>query len=106
VVAPLLIPRRPEPSDKAEPPRRNPARQTTARAGELPANWPQHTMPSTMLVRSRDAAVDDLRRKRLSISSLKLRYGRSYPRKKTWGARRPQRMLAQRFEHPAQQLVL
>jgi transposase len=36
------------------------------------------------LIRSREAAVDDLRRKRQAISSLMLRYGRTYPGKKTW----------------------
>jgi hypothetical protein len=38
------------------------------------------------LVRSRDAAVDDLRPKRQSISSLMLRHGRAYPAKRL-GAR-------------------
>lgn len=58
------------------------------------------------LVRSREAAVADLRSKRQSISSMMLRYGRIYPGKKTWGARHRQWLQAQRFEHPAQQLVL
>jgi transposase len=58
------------------------------------------------LIRAREAAVDDLRRKRQSISSLMLRQGRTYPGKKTWGARHKQWLQAQKFEHAAQQLVL
>jgi hypothetical protein len=38
------------------------------------------------LIRSRQMAVDDLRRKRQVISSIMLRQGRTYPGKKTWGA--------------------
>lgn len=56
-------------------------------------------------IRARDAAVDDLRRRRQSISSLMLRYGRSYPGKKTWGAWHRQWLQAQRFEHPAEQCL-
>ncbi len=58
------------------------------------------------LIRSREAAVDDLRRKRQSISSMMLRYGRTYPGKKTWGPRHQQWLQAQKFSHPGQQLVL
>ena len=78
------------------------------RAGELTPVWvPDETHEAVReLVRSRDAAVDDLRRKRQSISSLMLRYGRAYPGKKTWGARHRQWLQGQRFDHPAQQLVL
>ena len=58
------------------------------RAGELTAVWvPDETHEAIReLVRSREAAVDDLRRKRQSISSLMLRHGRVYPGKTTWGA--------------------
>ena len=58
------------------------------------------------LVRAREAAVDDLRRKRQSISSMMLRHGRTFPGKKTWGARHSQWLQAQRFDQPAQHLVL
>jgi transposase len=78
------------------------------RAGELTEVWvPDEAHEAVReLIRSREAAVDNLRRKRQAISSLMLRYGRSYPGKKTWGARHRQWLQAQRFDHPAQQLVL
>jgi transposase len=78
------------------------------RAGEMTSVWIPDEGHEAMreLVRARDAAVDDLRRKRQSISSMMLRYGRTYSGKKTWGARHRQWLQAQRFEHPAQQLVL
>ena len=50
--------------------------------------------------------MDDLRRKRQSISSMMLRQGRTYPGKKTWGARHLRWLQEQNFAHPAQQLVL
>lgn len=37
------------------------------------------------LVRTRDAAVNDLRAKRQRVTSFLLRYGRSYPGRKTLG---------------------
>jgi transposase len=78
------------------------------RAGELTEVWVPDEAHEAIreLIRSREAGVDDLRRKRQAISSLMLRYGRSYPGKKTWGARHRQWLQAQRFCHPAQQLVL
>ena len=78
------------------------------RAGELTAVWVPDEVHEAMrdLVRARDAAVDDLRRKRQSISSMMLRQGRSYPGKKTWGARHLRWLQEQSFAHPAQQLVL
>jgi hypothetical protein len=78
------------------------------RAGELTEVWVPDEAHEAIreLIRSREAAGHDLRRKRQAISSLTLRYGRSYPGKKTWGARHHQWLQAQRFRHPAQQLVL
>ena len=62
------------------------------RADELTAVWvPDETHEAVReLIRSRDAAVDDLRRKRQSISSMMLRYGRTYAGKKTWRPRHQQ----------------
>jgi transposase len=56
------------------------------RAGELTEVWVPDEAHEAMreLIRSREAAVEDLRRKRQAITSLMLRYGRSYPGKKTW----------------------
>jgi transposase len=107
VVAPSLIPKRP--GDRVKTNRRDAVQLAKLlRAGELTPVWvPDETHEAVReLVRSRDAAIDDLRRKRQSISSLMLRYGRAYPGKKTWGTRHRQWLQAQRFDHPAQQLVL
>lgn len=107
VVAPSLIPRRP--GDRVKTNRRDATQLARLlRAGELTSVWVPDEGHEAMreLVRARDAAVDDLRRKRQSISSMMLRYGRTYPGKKTWGARHRQWLQEQRFEHPAQQLVL
>jgi transposase len=107
VVAPSLIPRRP--GDRVKTNRRDATQLARLlRAGELTAVWvPDEAHEAVReMVRAREAAVDDLRRKRQSISSMMLRYGRSYTGKKTWGARHRQWLQAQRFDHPAQQLVL
>jgi transposase len=107
VVAPSLIPKRP--GDRVKTNRRDAIQLARLlRAGELTSVWvPDETHEAVReLVRSREAAVDDLRRKRQSISSLMLRHGRAYPGKTTWGARHRQWLQAQRFDHPAQQIVL
>lgn len=90
VVAPSLIPRRP--GDRVKTNRRDALQLARLlRAGELTAVWVPDEAHEAMreLIRSREAAVDDLRRKRQSISSLMLRYGRIYQGKTTWGARQP-----------------
>lgn len=58
------------------------------------------------LVRAREAAVEDLRRKRQTISSMMLRYNRTYPGRTTWGPRYRQWLQVQKFDQPAHQLVL
>jgi transposase len=107
VVAPSLIPKRP--GDRVKTNRRDAIQLAKLlRAGELTAVWVPDDAHEAIreLVRSREVAVDDLRRKRQSISSLMLRHGRTYPGKTTWGARHRQWLQTQRFGHPAQQLVL
>jgi transposase len=107
VVAPSMIPRRP--GDRVKTNRRDAMQLARLlRAGELTEVWvPDEAHEAVReLIRSRESAVDDLRRKRQAISSLMLRYGRSYPGKMTWGARHRQWLQAQRFDHPAQHLVL
>lgn len=84
VVAPSLIPRKP--SDRVKTNRRDATQLARLhRAGELTAVWVPDEGHEAIreLVRAREAAVDDLRRKRQSISSMMLRYGRVYPGKKT-----------------------
>jgi len=107
VIAPSLIPRRP--GDRVKTNRRDAIQLAKLlRSGELTPIWVPDEVHEAMreLIRSRDSAVDDLRRKRQSISSMMLRYGRIYPGKKTWGPRHEQWLHTQKFEHPAQQLVL
>lgn len=107
VVAPSLIPKRP--GDRVKTNRRDALQLAKLlRADELTAVWvPDEAHEAVReLIRSREAAVDDLRRKRQSISSMMLRYGRTYPGKKTWGPRHQQWLQAQKFSHPGQQLVL
>ena len=107
VVAPSLIPRKA--GDRIKTNRRD-AQQLARllRAGELTAVWVPDKAHEAVrdLVRARQAAVDDLRRKRQALSSMMLRQGRVYPGKKTWGARHAQWLQAQRFDHPAHGLVL
>ena len=107
VVAPSLIPRRP--GDHVKTNRRD-AQQLARllRAGELTAVWVPDEAHEAMrdLVRARDAAVGDLRRKRQAVSSMMLRQGRVFPGKKTWGATYKHWLEKQRFEHPAHGLVL
>jgi len=107
VVAPSLIPKRP--GDRVKTNRRDAMQLARLlRADELTAVWvPDEAHEAVReLIRSREAAVDDLRRKRQSISSMMLRYGRTYSGKKTWGPRHQQWLQTQRFDHPAQQLAL
>lgn len=107
VVAPSLIPRKP--GDRVKTNRRDAVQLARLlRAGELTAVWVPDEAHEAMrdLVRARDSAVDDLRRKRQSISSMMLRQGRTYPGKKTWGARHLRWLQEQNFAHPSQQLVL
>jgi len=107
VVAPSLIPRRP--GDRVKTNRRDAIQLARLlRAGELTAVWVPDEAHEAMrdLVRARETAVDDLRRKRQMISSMMLRQGRLYPGKTTWGPRHIQWLQAQRFEHPAHHLIL
>jgi len=85
VVAPSLIPSKP--GDRIKTNRRD-AEQLARllRAGELTAVWVPDEAHEAMrdLVRTRETAVVDLRRKRQAISSMMLRLGQIYPYKKTW----------------------
>ncbi len=107
VVAPSLIPQKP--GDRVKTNRRDAvALARLLRAGELTAVWAPDEAHEALrdLVRARDAAVEDLRRKRQTVTSLMLRQGRIYPGKTTWGARHARWLQQQRFEHPAHQIVL
>jgi transposase len=107
VVAPSLIPRKP--GDRVKTNRRDAtALARLLRAGELTAVWVPDEAHEAMrdLVRAREAAVDDLRRKRQAISSMLLKHGRAFPGKTTWGARHERWLAEQAFNHPPQQFVL
>ena len=109
MVAPSLIPRRP--GDRVKTNRRDAL--TLARlhrAGELTPVWvpdPAHEAVRD-LVRAREAAMEDAAAASASTCSrFLLRHGRIFPRPQTPGRGRMPRWLGeQRFEHPAQQIVL
>ena len=107
VVAPSLIPRRA--GDRVKTNRRDAVQLARLlRAGELTPVWVPDAAHEAVreLIRARAAAVDDLRRKRQAISSMMLRYGRSYPGKTTWTKQHKLWLQAQRFDHAAQHLVM
>jgi len=107
VVAPSLIPVRS--GDRVKTDRRDAIRLARLlRAGELTEVWVPGENHEAMrdLVRGRESAVADLRRKRQMISSMMLKYSRIYPGKKTWGARHQRWLQTQKFSHPAHQIAL
>jgi len=107
VVAPALIPKRP--GERVKTNRRDAV--TLARlhrAGELTGVWvPDATHEAARdLVRAREAAWDDLRRKRQQLLSFLLRHGRIYTAGRDHWTLAHRRWLArQSFEHVAQQIV-
>jgi transposase len=106
VVAPSLIPSKP--GDRVKTNRRDALNLAKLlRAGELTAVWVPGEEHEAMrdLLRGRDAAVNDLRSKRQQVTSFLLRHGRSYPGKKTWGARHEQWLAGQKFERLAQRIA-
>ena len=86
VAAPSLIPKKPGARVKTN---RRDAMQLAklSRAGELTAVWVPDERHEAMrdLSRARQAVQKHLKSKRQQISSLMLRLGRHYPRRKTWG---------------------
>ena len=107
VIAPSLTPVRA--GDRIKTDRRDAVRLARLfRAGELTAIWVPDATHEAMrdLVRARQSAVEDLRCKRQMISSLMLKHGRSYPGKKTWGARHQRWLQQQKFDHPGHQIAL
>ena len=106
MLVPSLVPR--EPGDRVKTNRRDAVQLARLlRAGELTAVWVPDEAHEAMrdLVRAREAAVEDLRRKRQAISSMLLKHGRAFPGKTTWGARHERWLVEQAFDHPAPQVV-
>ncbi len=107
VVAPSLIPRKP--GNRVKTNRRDAvslARQL--RAGDLTAVWvpdPHHEAIRD-LTRAREAAVEDLRRKRQQISALLLRQGRQYEGKRAWSKTHLKWLASQKLEHTEQRVAL
>ena len=106
VVAPSLIPSKP--GDRVKTNRRDAeSLAKLLRAGELTAVWVPDEKHEAMrdLVRAREAAAQDLTRKRQQVTSFLLRHSRSYPRKKTWGATHARWLTEQVFEHAEQRIA-
>jgi len=106
VVAPSLIPRKP--GDRVKTNRRDAV--TLARlfrAGELTSVWVPDPVHEAVrdLVRAREAAAADLRKKRQQLLSLLLRHGRNFAGRAHWSLAHRRWLADQRFEHPAQQIV-
>jgi transposase len=106
VVAPALIPKRA--GERIKTNRRDAV--TLARlhrAGELTGVWapePDHEAVRD-LVRAREAASDDLRRKRQQLLSFLLRPGRIYRGCGHWTLAHRRWLAGQKFDHAAQQIV-
>ena len=106
VVAPALIPKRA--GERVKTNRRDAV--TLARlhrAGELTGVWVPHPVHEAIrdLVRAREAAMDDLRRKRQQLLSFLLRQGRIYSGGGHWTLAHRRWLASQAFDHPAQQIV-
>ncbi len=107
VVAPSLIPVRA--GDHIKTDRRDAV--TLARlhrAGELTAIWVPDPAHEAMrdLIRARTAAMEAVRRARQQLQGFLLRHNRIFSGRKTWSAAHRRWLADQRFEHPAQQIVL
>lgn len=106
VVAPALIPKRS--GERVKTNRRDAV--TLARlhrAGELTGVWVPDVVHEAVrdLVRAREAASDDLRRKRQQLLSFLLRHGRIYDGGGHWTLAHRRWLARQAFEHAAQQIV-
>src|SRR6202158_4442567 len=106
VVAPALIPKRP--GERVKTNRRDAV--TLARllrAGELTGAWVPDAVHEAVrdLVRAREAAADDLRRKRQQLLSFLLRHSRIYSGGGHWTLAHRRSLANQKFDHPAQQIV-
>ena len=77
------------------------------RAGEVTAVWVPDAVHEAVrdLVRAREAAADDLRRKRQQLLSFLLRRGRIYSGGGHWTLAHRRWLAGQAFEHASQQIV-
>ena len=106
VVAPSLIPKKA--GDRVKTNRRDAeSLAKLLRAGELTAVWVPDQRHEAMrdLVRARDAAKQNLTRKRQQLSSMLLRLGRHYPGVKTWGKAHRAWLANQKLAHREQRIA-
>jgi len=106
VVAPTMIPKRS--GDRVKTNRRDAVMLVKLlRAGELRAVWVPDAVHEAVrdLTRAREVAMLDLRVKRQQLSSFLLRHGRNYSAGKNWTKMHSRWLAAQKFDHPAQQIV-
>jgi transposase len=77
------------------------------RAGELRTIWVPDTVHEAVrdLARARETAMRDLKVKRQQLLSFLLRHGRSFPDGKNWTKMHARCLTAQKFVHPAHQIV-
>ena len=106
VVAPSLIPKKS--GERVKTNRRDAV--TLARllrAGELTSVWVPDRVHEAIrdLVRAREAATQDVRRKRQQLLSFLLRHGRIFSGRQHWSRAHLRWLAQQRFDHPAQQIV-
>jgi transposase len=106
VAAPSLIPKKP--GERVKTNRRDAINLAKLlRAGELTAVWVPDERHEAMrdLVRTREAAVDDLKSKRQQILSLMLRLGRHYSGKRTWTRAHMTWLVSQKLVHREQRIA-
>ena len=106
VVAPALIPKRS--GERIKTNRRDAVKLARLhRAGELTGVWTPDAAHEAVrdLVRAREAATDDLRRKRQQLLSFLLRHSRIYSGGGHWTMAHRRWLANQKFEHAAQQIV-
>lgn len=106
VVAPSLVPKKA--GDRVKTNRRDGiSLAKLLRAGELTAVWVPDERHEAMrdLSRAREAAKNDLRRKRQQVCSLMLRLGLYYPGKKKWGPAHMNWLMLQKLRHNEQRLA-
>jgi transposase len=106
VVAPALIPKKP--GERIKTNRRDAVSLARLlRAGELTAVWVPDALHEAVrdLVRAREAAAQDLRRKRQQLLSFLLRHGRIFDGRQHWTLAHRRWLAGQSFAHPAQQIV-
>src|SRR5512147_1143431 len=105
VVAPSLIPRKP--GERVKTNRRDAVTARLFRAGELTPVWVPDAVHEAVrdLVRAREAAAQDFRKKRQQLLSFLLRHGRIFSGRTHWSQAHRRWLAGQKFAQPAQQIV-